>query len=184
MLNSNCGEVGRCGRGSPQERWLQALLAAHPALCTLAYWHHPRFSSGRHGGETAVSAFWEALYEHDAELVLAGHDHVYERFAPQKPNGEPDPIRGIRQFVVGTGGKSLHESGRPPIANSEARDDRTFGVLNLTLNAMSYDWRFVPVAGRTFTDSGSGSCHQRRDPDATPRRRTLPNPDPWRRTFW
>lgn len=159
VLNSNCSEVGGCGRGSPQERWLRAQLAAHPAMCTLAYWHHPRFSSGRHGGEPAVGAFWQALYDHDADVVLAGHDHVYERFAPQRPNGEPDPVRGLRQFVVGTGGKSLYEFDGPAIANSETRDDRTFGVLKLTLHATSYEWRFVPVAGRSFTDSGSGSCH-------------------------
>ncbi len=159
VLNSNCAEVGGCGRGSLQERWLRAQLAAHPAICTLAYWHHPRFSSGRSGGEAAVDAFWQALYEHDADVVLAGHDHVYERFAPQKPSGEPDPVRGLRQFIVGTGGMSLYEFDGPAGANSEARDDRTFGVLKLTLHTTSYEWHFVPVAGRTFADSGTGSCH-------------------------
>jgi ABC-type transporter MlaC component len=159
VLNSNCAEVGGCGPGSRQERWLRAELAAHPAMCTLAYWHHPRFSSGRHREEAAVGAFWQALYEHAAEVVLNGHDHVYERFAPQKPNGELDPVRGLRQFTVGTGGASLHEFDGPPPANSEARDDRTFGVLKLVLYAAGYEWRFVPVAGGTFTDSGTGSCH-------------------------
>jgi ABC-type transporter MlaC component len=158
VLNSNCSDVGGCGPGSPQERWLRADLAAHPAACTLAYWHHPRFSSGAQGNEADVKAFWQALYEHDAEIVLAGHDHMYERFAPQKPNGEPDPVGGLRQFVVGTGGASQHRFDGPPIANSEARNDDTFGVLKLTLHPTGYEWRFIPVAGRTFIDSGSGRC--------------------------
>lgn len=158
VLNSNCSDVGGCGPGSPQERWLRADLAAHPAACALAYWHHPRFSSGAQGNEADVKAFWQALYEHDAEIVLAGHDHRYERFAPQKPNGEPDPVGGLRQFVVGTGGASQHRFDGPPIANSEARNDDTFGVLKLTLYPTGYEWRFIPVAGRTFTDSGRGRC--------------------------
>jgi ABC-type transporter MlaC component len=158
VLNSNCSDVGGCGPGSPQERWLRADLAAHPATCTLAYWHHPRFSSGAQGNEADVTAFWQALYEHGAEIVLGGHDHVYERFAPQKPNGEPDPVGGVRQFVVGTGGATRHRFDGPPTANSESRDDDTFGVLKLTLHPTSYEWRFIPVAGRTFTDSGRGRC--------------------------
>lgn len=158
-LNSNCEEVGGCGPGSSQEQWLRAdLQAARHSLCTLAYWHHPRFSSGPHGGEAALEAFWQALYEHGAELVLAGHDHTYERFAPQKPNGEPDPARGIRQFIVGVGGGSHHRFEGPPAANSELRNDDTFGVLKLTLRPASYEWQFVPVAGSTFTDSGRGRC--------------------------
>ena len=158
VLNSNCSDVGGCGPGSPQERWLRADLAAHPAACTLAYWHHPRFSSGTQGNEADVTAFWQALYEHGAEIVLGGHDHVYERFAPQKPNGEPDPVGGVRQFVVGTGGATRHRFAGPPAANNESRDDDTFGVLKLTLHPTSYEWRFIPVAGRTFTDSGRGRC--------------------------
>ena len=158
VLNSNCAEIGGCGAGSRQEQWLRAQLTAHPAQCTLAYWHHPRFSSGRHGGEEEVRAFWQALYEHGAEIVLNGHDHVYERFAPQTPKGELDPARGLRQFTVGTGGASLHEFDGPPQTNSEARDDRTFGVLELVLHPTGYEWRFVPVAGGTFRDAGTGSC--------------------------
>ncbi|MEX2221494.1 MAG: ABC transporter substrate-binding protein [Candidatus Rokuibacteriota bacterium] len=157
-LNSNCSHVGGCGPESPQERWLRADLAAHPAACTLAYWHHPRFSSGAQGNEADVTAFWQALYEHRAEIVLAGHDHVYERFAPQKPNGESDPAGGLRQFVVGTGGATQHRFDGPPAANSEARNDDTFGVLKLTLHPTGYEWRFIPVAGRSFTDSGRGRC--------------------------
>ncbi|MBZ0159663.1 MAG: PASTA domain-containing protein [bacterium] len=159
VLNSNCAKIGGCGPGSPQEQWLRADLVAHPATCTLAYWHHPRFSSGRHGGDAALEAFWQALYEHDADVVLAGHDHVYERFAPQTPDGKPDPIHGIRQFVVGTGGDRHHTFAGPVIANSEVRNGETFGVLKLTLQPASYEWQFIPVAGQKFTDSGTGRCH-------------------------
>jgi hypothetical protein len=157
-LNSNCAQVGGCGKGSPQEQWLRADLAAHPSACTLAYWHHPRFSSGQHGSTTAMQPIWQALYDAGVELVLSGHDHDYERFAPQDPVGRADPTRGIRQFVVGTGGKS-HYSVNAPIANSEVRNDNTFGLLKLTLHANHYDWEFIPQAGATFTDSGTALCH-------------------------
>jgi ABC-type transporter MlaC component len=159
VLNSNCEEIGGCARGSPQERWLRADLAAHPRTCTLAYWHHPRFSSGPHGSEPGLDALWQALYAHGADVVLAGHDHVYERFAPQRPDGEPDLASGLRQFVVGTGGGSHHQFGGPAVANSEVRNDDTFGVLKLTLRPATYEWQFIPVAGKTFTDSGTGRCH-------------------------
>jgi len=158
VINSNCSSVGGCGAGSPQEQWLRADLAAHPAACTLAYWHHPRFSSGEHGNHISMRAIWQVLYEADADLVLNGHDHDYERFAPQDPNGVADPARGLREFVVGTGGKN-HYAIVTPVANSEVRNDDTFGVLKLTLRPTSYDWAFVPEAGKTFTDSGSGTCH-------------------------
>lgn len=159
MLNSNCSKIGGCGPGSPQEQWLRADLAAHPTKCTLAYWHHPRFSSGSDGSDAAFEPFWQALYDHNADVVLAGHDHVYERFAPQKPNGEPDPVRGLRQFVVGTGGERHHKFEGQAIANSEVRNDETFGVLKLTLYPTNYEWQFIPVSGQTFTDSGAGRCH-------------------------
>lgn len=159
VLNSNCSKIGGCGPGSPQERWLRADLAAHPATCTLAYWHHPRFSSGRHGSNTTLEPFWQVLYEHHADVVMAGHDHVYERFAPQTPNGEPDPARGIRQFVVGTGGDRHYKFDGPAIANSEVRNDDTHGVLKLTLYPASYEWQFIPISGGKFTDSGTGRCH-------------------------
>lgn len=159
-LNSNCAEVGGCQAGSPQETWLRADLAAHPARCTAAYWHHPLFSSGQHGGDPkAMLDIWKALYEAGAEIVINGHDHDYERFAPQDPSGHLDREQGIREFVVGTGGASLRKFPRDPIANSEKRSDRSWGVLKLTLHADSYDWEFIPVAGGTFTDSGSDSCH-------------------------
>ena len=144
--------------GSAQEQWLRADLAAHPARCTIAYWHIPRFSSGTtHGSSTLPQPLWQALYDYGAELVLVGHEHNYERFAPQKPDGTLDPGRGIRQFVVGTGGAGSYPFGTP-LPNSEVRT-WTHGVLKLTLADGSYTWEFVPVAGQTFRDSGTGSCH-------------------------
>jgi hypothetical protein len=133
-LNSNCEEVGGCYASSPQVRWLKADLRRHQAACTLAYWHHPLFSSGtRHGNTPAVRPLWEALYEAGADVILAGHEHNYERFAPQDPSGEADPERGIREFVVGTGGGGSHYPILDPIANSEVHNDDTYGVLKLTL---------------------------------------------------
>jgi len=158
VLNSNCAEVGGCGVGSPQEQWLRADLAAHPTPCTLAYWHHPRFSSGRHGSDATYQPFWQALHDHNADVVLSGHDHDYERFAPQDPRGVLDPARGIREFVVGTGGASHHPFPGPAVPNSEVRSDHTFGVLKLILHAAGYEWLFVPEAGKRFTDSGRGVC--------------------------
>jgi hypothetical protein len=157
-LNSNCSQVGGCGVGSPQEQWLREDLAAHPTTCTLAYWHHPRFSFGNYGNDTRTKALWQALDEAGAEIVLSGHDHNYQRWTPQTPSGIPDEARGIREFVVGTGGKSHYALGSPP-ANVEKADGDTSGVLQLTLHATSYDWQFVPVAGQSFTDTGSTSCH-------------------------
>ena len=161
VLNTTlgCTTIG-CAPGSAQERWLRADLAAHDNVCTLAYWHHPRFNSGAsYGNNTAVAPFWDALYELGADVVLNGHEHVYERFAPQTPAAVADAARGVRQFTVGTGGRSYRQFGDVQ-PNSEVREGRTFGVLKLTLRATSYDWQFVPVAGATFTDSGTGKCHQ------------------------
>lgn len=159
VLNSECQQVGGCEAGSSQEKWLRADLAAHPVGCTLAYFHKPRFSSGlNHGNDPEVGAFWQALYDYNAELILNGHDHDYERFAPQDPGGNADPKRGIREFVVGTGGKNHREFGIHK-SNSEVRNNDAFGVLKLTLKTTGYDWKFIPEAGKTFTDSGSGSCH-------------------------
>jgi len=150
---------GGCQAGSPQEQWLRADLAANQRACTLAYWHHPRFSSGaEHGGDTRLQPFWQALYDHGTDVVLAGHEHHYERFAPQDPAGLADPAHGIRQFVVGTGGRSHYGFGAIR-ANSEVRHSGTFGVLELTLYPTGYDWRFVPEPGKTFSDAGSGGCH-------------------------
>jgi hypothetical protein len=123
----------------------------------LAYWHHPRFSSGPHGNSTAMQPIWQALYDLGADVVLSGHDHDYERFAPQTPNGASDPQRGIRQFVVGTGGRSHYAFGSLQ-SNSEARNADTYGVLKLTLSSTSYTWEFIPEGGKTLRDSGSGAC--------------------------
>jgi hypothetical protein len=158
VLNSQCKAVaGDCAPNGEEAQWLRADLAAHSQTCTLAYWHHPRFSSGLNGSDIYVDAFWQALYEYHADVVLNGHDHDYERFALQDPSGNANAQRGIRQFVVGTGGGS-HIAFVAPIANSEVRDDQTYGVLKLALHPQGYDWQFIPVAGGTFTDSGSGTC--------------------------
>lgn len=156
-LNAECSYVGGCGFGSPEERWLAADLRTHPARCTLAFWHEPRFSSGGHGDDRQVAQFWTDLYNAGAEIVLNGHDHDYERFAPQTAYGKADPNHGIREFVVGTGGKSLRPFHKIK-PNSQLRSD-TFGVLALTLKPGGYTWRFLPIKGSTFTDSGSGTCH-------------------------
>jgi uncharacterized protein YjdB len=154
VLNSNLA----LNAGSPQETWLRADLAAHPVKCTLAMWHHPRFSSGHHGSSPTLQPLWQALYDAGADLVIVGHDHVYERFAPQTPAGQLDMARGIREFVVGTGGAGLYIF-EHPAANSEVKNNVTYGVLKLTLYGDRYDWKFVPVAGSGFTDSGTGVCH-------------------------
>jgi hypothetical protein len=176
-LNSNCDGVGGgpvlrvgCAAGSKQERWLRADLAAHPTACTLAYWHDPRYSSGHDHDHPEMQPLWKDLYDAGAELVLSGNSHDYERFAPMDPNGALDPAYGIRQFVVGTGG-AFFTGLSSRRANSEVAQNDTFGVLRLTLHATSYDWQFVPVAGKTFTDSGSASCHG-------PRGAALPPPPP------
>lgn len=157
VLNSECDHIGGCGLGSPQEQWLRADLAAHPARCTLAYWHQPRFSSGTHGSKLAYSAFWQALYDAGADVVLSGHDHDYERLAPLNPSGELDVARGIRSFVVGTGGSSLYRF-HAIVPGSEFRLQGAFGVLKLTLRPAGYDWEFVGVPGSAATDTGSEMC--------------------------
>jgi hypothetical protein len=155
-LNSNCSEIGGCGLTSPQGLWLQADLAAHPGACILAIDHKPLFSSK--GGSSSLRYFWQLLYAAGADIVLSGHRHNYERFAKQDPTGEPAE-RGIRQFVVGTGGDSLSRFDTGIAANSEVRNDTTHGVLKLTLHPTSYDWEFVPIVGQTFKDSGSADCN-------------------------
>jgi hypothetical protein len=157
-LNSNCSSVS-CSAGSEQESWLRADLAAHPASCTLAYWHHARFSSGHDGSNEFMQPLWEALQDAQAEILLSGHSHDYERFAPLDRDGGVDRAGGIRQFVVGTGG-AFFTGGLGSLApHSEVAQNDTFGVLKLTLHPWSYDWQFVPEAGGTFTDSGSEPCH-------------------------
>jgi hypothetical protein len=158
VLNSVCKEAGGCGPGSPQYEWLVADLKENPSRCRLAYLHHPLFSSGKHGGEKPIRPLVEALYEAGTEVMLAGHEHNYERFAPQTPLGAADPQRGIRQFIVGTGGRE-HRKLRSPKPNSEERDGTSFGLLKLSLQPDGYEWEFLPVEGAAFRDSGSGTCH-------------------------
>lgn len=160
VLNTSCSRVGGCEQGSPQERWLRADLAANPKLCTLAVMHYPRFSSGKHGDTVRNTDIWTTLADAGVELVLSGNDHDYERFAPQTPSGERDLDKGIRQFVVGTGGKELYSFGvvRP---YSEARIGGVYGVLKLGLHPESYDWEFVSEDGQRARDEGTTMCHER-----------------------
>ena len=150
-LNSECGAIpGGCeGKDSAELAWLAKDLATHQAKCTLAYWHHPRYSSGRHGDNDMTDGIWQALSDAGADVVLEGHDHDYERMSP---------IRGIRSFVVGTGGRSLYAWPGKPGAHTEVRANDTYGLLQLTLRDADYSWNFIPAAGGTFTDSGSGTC--------------------------
>jgi hypothetical protein len=146
--------------GSPQERWLRADLAGNRSACTIAIWHKPRFSSAEtHGSSKRPKPLWDALYEHHAEIVVNGHDHIYERFAPQTPDGALDLERGVRQFTVGTGGAGLRRFSTL-LPNSEAHNDQAHGVLKFTLYPASYHWEFVAVEGATYTDSGTGVCHE------------------------
>jgi hypothetical protein len=155
VLNSNIARDAT----SAQIAWLRADLTASTKSCTLAYWHHPRYSSGSgHGNDTSVQPFWDVLYEFNADVILNGHDHDYERFAPQNAAGALDNVRGIREFVVGTGGRALYTLGTLR-ANSQVFNATTYGVIKMTLSAGSYSWLFMPIAGQTFTDSGTSTCH-------------------------
>jgi calcineurin-like phosphoesterase family protein len=157
-LNSNCASVGGCGANSRQMAWLRQDLQRSRANCTLAYWHHPRFGSGQSRDDRTYQPFWEALYEFGVDVVLVGHEHSYERFAPQTPTGQLDRTRGIREFVVGTGGHSFQPQG-DPLNNSEIRNNSTFGVLRMRLRPTSYEWKFEGIPGSTFTDTGGDTCH-------------------------
>jgi hypothetical protein len=158
-LNSECVEVGGCQQGSREEKWLISDLEAHPSRCILGYWHKPLFSSGaKHGNDPEMRAFWIDLYKYKATVVINGHDHDYERFAPQDPDGKPDSSLGIREFVAGTGGRN-HRPFADPLLTTEVRNADTFGVLKMTLHPGAYEWEFIPEAGKTFHDSGTGSCH-------------------------
>jgi hypothetical protein len=154
VVNSNID----VSANSTQLQWLAANLAAHPTVCSAAYWHHPRFSSGAHGNDAGIEDLWQVLYDAGVDVVMNGHDHNYERFAPQTPTGALDTQGGIREFVVGTGGRSLRNF--PSVAqHSEARDSDTHGVLMLSLYETRYEWEFIPVAGGVFQDSGEAHCH-------------------------
>jgi hypothetical protein len=147
VLNSNCSLVA-CGPGSPQVRWLRADLAANPSACLLAYWHHPRWSSGRHGSTDDVDTFWSELAAAGADVVLNGHDHNYQRIR----------VDGVREFVVGTGGRSLYPFEKSPVRGTEARTDASYGLLWLSLSEGTYDWDYLALGSSGFTDEGSGSC--------------------------
>jgi hypothetical protein len=160
-LNSNCsrgGDEAGCDPGDPQVEWLIQDLAENPNSCTLAYWHHPRWSSGEYGDDENMQTFWDVLYDAGVDVVVNGHEHFYERYAPLDTDGDPDDERGIRQFIVGTGGGELGFSANPH-EHSEVIALETFGLLKLTLSAGSYEWEFVPAESSTFTDAGSGTCH-------------------------
>jgi len=143
---------------SLQVNWLRGDLASHPALCTLAYWHHPRWTSGTSGNNGHLAAIWQLLYDHGVDVVVNGNEHLYERFAPMDPGGRLDPAHGIREFVAGTGGVSHYPFGEIQ-PNSQVRDNTSFGVLKFTLDAAGYQWEFIPVEATGFTDSGNDSCH-------------------------
>jgi hypothetical protein len=162
VLNSECAQVGGCKDDSPQERWLEADLAAHANMCTVAYWHRPLFTSGTSLGDSAVHDFWADLYNAHADLVLNGHAHNYERFAPQDPSGNADPTNGVTEIIVGTGGVGHDSIHTPLAANSVVQNANTYGVLKLTLHPASFDWQFLRETNSlngTFTESGSQACH-------------------------
>ncbi len=154
-LNSNIAKTST----SAQVQWLRADLAASTKPCVAAYWHHSRFAAGNYSDNSSVQPFFQALYDYKADLVVSGHDHNYIRFAPSKPDGTKDTVNGVRQLLIGTGGKGLYGSGGTTHATIEAKSYNTFGVGKLTLTATGYTAAFVPAAGRTFTDSVQGTCH-------------------------
>ena len=145
------------GAGSGQLQWVRDQLAANRSRCAAVYWHRPLFSSGRNGPARDMLDLWRVLYSMDVDIVMNGHDHLYERFAPQTPEGRPDPVKGIRQFTVGTGGAPPYDV-VTRAANSEVTAS-VWGVTSFTLREDGYSWAFIPVAGQSFTDSGSGACH-------------------------
>lgn len=156
-LNSQCSQAGGCNNGSAQYTWLTQDLQSHSNKCTLVYYHIPVFSSGGRANNN-MKQIYTLLYNNNVDVVLDGHDHIYERFAPQNPSGQLDTARGIREFIVGTGGAN-HTSIATVQPNSEVRNTDTFGALKLTLHSNSYDWQFMPVVGKTFTDTGTTLCH-------------------------
>lgn len=156
-INSNCAQIGGCEAGSAQEQWLRQDLAASNVMCTVAYWHQPLFSSRAGGTNPEMLPVFQALFDADADIVINGNDHFYERFLPQAPDGEEEND-GITQFTVGTGGRSLDEYGGPT-RNSGVRYNESFGVLALSLRPSGYEWEFITPEGTPFTDRGTGSCH-------------------------
>jgi hypothetical protein len=159
VLSAECDKIGGCTATSPEGQWLQSDLTANPAVCTLALWHEPLYSSDTAAVSTSVQPFWQILYNAGADLVVNGHAHHYERWAPQDPYGNLDPTRGIREILAGTGGNPPGCISKTLAPNEEVLFCSTNGVLKLTLHATSYDWQFIPIAGETATDSGTTSCH-------------------------
>jgi hypothetical protein len=157
-LDSECHYVGGCAKGSSQEKWLLADLAAHPSLCTMVTWHEPRWSSGEHQDATQMDTIWRDLVAARVDVVLTGHNHDYERFVPLNAAGNPDP-NGTVEFVVGTGGKNHYGFVGASLPGEIVRNDTSFGVIEMTLTSTGYSWRFVDAPGYTFTDSGSATCH-------------------------
>jgi Calcineurin-like phosphoesterase len=158
VLNSDCWRVGGCELNDPQAEWLRNDLARHGSFCTLAVWHRPPFSSGRYcdpDDTDRVRPLWRVVSEEGVDVVLTGHEHSYERFAPMDADGKRDDAQGVRLFVVGTGGGNLRSFANDPLPTT----DDTWGVLKLDLKPSSYAWEFLPVAGSSFSDSGIGSCH-------------------------
>ena len=155
VLNTNCARVGGCTLDSPQGRWLRNAIDNAGDRNIVAYFHHPLYSSGNHGSATFVRPFYRALYRGGADIVLSGHDHHYERFAPQNHLGERRR-NGLQQFVVGTGGYTHYAFGGPPLPNTRTRNNTSFGLLKLRLRAAGYSWEFIPATG-SYTDSGSRS---------------------------
>ncbi len=156
-LDSECSHVGGCQAGSPQELWLKANLAAYPTVCTLVYWHEPRWSSGEHHDATQMAAIWADLVAAHVDVVLSGHNHDYERFVPLNALGQPSAA-GVTEFVVGTGGKNHYGFVAAPLTGEVVRNDASFGVIEMSLAPTSYSWRFVPAPGYSFTDSGTANC--------------------------
>ncbi len=182
-LNTNCAKAGGCGAGSPQEVWLRQDLAANSNKCILAYAHHPLYNSGHDGNNTlllnGMRPLYQALYDYKIDLVLGGHAHHYERFAPQDANGNRDTVNGFRQFVAGTGGRNFTGFWTTAMTNSEIKNNTSFGIMSLTLKYNSYDWKFLPIPGHTFSDAGSGICHANVSISATPTPTTVsPTPQP------
>ncbi len=158
-LNSNCEEVGGCDWKSAQGRWLRRDLARHRTRCTLAYFHHPLYASGSDYDSSQVKPFWHLLYNHHADVIISGHAHRYERFARITPSGARSPARGIRQFIVGTGGAPGASQKGPDEPRVQAKKVGAPGVLKLELGSDFYNWKFVPVVGRNYTDSDRARCH-------------------------
>lgn len=162
VLNSDCWRVDGCAIDDPQAEWLRDDLEQHQAICTLAVWHRPPFTSGRYGepSETArVRPLWRVLNEEGADVLLTGHEHSYERFQQMDAEGRPDEAKGVRLFIVGTGGGNLRPFENPPLPTTATRQADSWGVLKLDLQSAGYDWTFLPVSGSSYSDSGTGTCH-------------------------